>query len=336
MSDQITKKDNLTHDSEIMVSVIVLTYNHETYIAQALESILMQKTDFPFEILVGDDSSTDRTLEIVEEYQKKNPGIIRIIRHEKNVGAARNAYDTVTTSTGRYLANCEGDDYWTDPYKLKTQVEFLENHHEFIGCTHQVTLVDKNGEPLPHEKLEWVSDKKIFTLKDFRGIMLPGHVVSLLRRNLLLDKSFDPTILYEAEQHITDRTQALIWLSAGDFYQMDQNMACHRTVRHGSNLTSKLYFDNRNRIKRDYDYTLALEKYADETLKIDAGFDLHKRVLFVKNLVLHAIHPKLYDLDVAKDILKNADDKAWYWKGIIPIATRRFRHDIKSVIGKKK
>lgn len=320
---QTTNNDKKVNNQEIMASVIMLTYNHEDYIAQALDSILMQETDFAYEILVGDDSSTDRTLDIVEEYRKRNPGVIRVVRHERNVGASRNAYDTMKASKGKYLASCEGDDYWTDVRKLQIQVDFLEAHKEFIACTHPVIFVDKNGEELPQQRLEWVSTKSRFSLKDFKGICLPGHVVSMVRRNLFLDESFDPTIIYEAEYHIADRTQALLWLAKGDFYQIDRKMACHRTIKHGKNLTSRLYFDNTDRVLRDYKYTVALEKYANETMKVDAGFDYQKRVLFVKALVLHMMHPGTYDLSVVHSILENTDKKAWYWTGIVPVAFKR-------------
>lgn len=313
-----------------MVSVIVLTYNHEDYIAQALDSILMQKTSFPYEILVGDDSSTDKTLEIVEEYRKKYPGVIHIVKHKKNVGASRNAYDTMSESKGKYLASCEGDDFWTDSKKLQLQVDFLEANKDYIACTHPVVFVDKNGEVLPQQHIEWVSTKERFSLSDFKGICLPGHVVSMVRRNLFLDDTFDPTIIYEAEYHIADRTQALLWLAKGDFYQIDRKMACHRTVKHGKNLTSRLYFDNTDRVLRDYKYTLALEKYANETLKVDAGFDYQKRVLFVKALVLHLVHPKAYDLSVVHSILDHTDNKAWYWAGIVPVAINRVIAKVRS------
>lgn len=310
-------------DSGIMVSIVILTCNHERYIRQAINSVLEQETNFVYEIVIGDDASDDKTLIIAKDFQHRYPSIIRIIEHEKNVGASRNAYDTMKACRGKYLASCEGDDYWIDRKKLQKQVEFLEENKKYVGCVHPVEMVDINGVPVSHERISWISKKQTFTLQDFKGIILPGHSASIVRRNLFLEPDFDPTIIYEAERHIADRTQVLIWLTRGDFFQLDQKMACHRVVKHGKNLTSRLYFDNKDRVKRDYEYTLVLERYAKDELNVDAGFEYHKRELFTKALVLHVIHPSTYDLSVVRSILENTDDKAWYWKGIIPVTIER-------------
>ncbi|MCR5747047.1 MAG: glycosyltransferase, partial [Lachnospiraceae bacterium] len=109
----------------IKVSVIVATYNQEKYIAKTLESVVSQKTDFKYEVLVGDDASKDGTGRIVKEFGKKYPDIIRPIVREKNIGAYRNFLDLLKRAKGEYLALLEGDDYWVDEEKLKKQVSFL-------------------------------------------------------------------------------------------------------------------------------------------------------------------------------------------------------------------
>ena len=116
----------------ILVSINCTTYNHEDYIADAIESFLMQKTNFDFEILIGEDCSTDNTKKVVEGYAEKYPGKIRIITSEKNVGARKNSMRLLENSRGKYIAECEGDDYWTDPYKLQKQVDYMVNHP---GCS---------------------------------------------------------------------------------------------------------------------------------------------------------------------------------------------------------
>lgn len=114
--------------SEPLVSVKMITYNHAPYIARAIEGVLQQKTTFPFELVIGEDFSTDGTREIVFDYQKKYPEIIRVITSDKNVGAAKNGYRTGKACRGKYLAFCEGDDYWHRSEKLGLQVGYLENH----------------------------------------------------------------------------------------------------------------------------------------------------------------------------------------------------------------
>ncbi len=115
---------------EPLVSVDMITYNHAPYIAQAIEGVLQQKTNFPFELVIGEDCSTDGTREIVIEYKKKYPDIIRPVMSDKNVGAKENSYRTMKACNGKYIAYCEGDDYWHRPDKLQKQVDYMESHPE--------------------------------------------------------------------------------------------------------------------------------------------------------------------------------------------------------------
>lgn len=121
--------------NEPLVSVKMLTYNHAPYIAQAIEGVLMQKTDFPFELVIGEDCSTDGTREIVFDYARRYPEIIHLVTSEKNVGAAQNSARVNAALRGKYIAWCEGDDYWTSPEKLQKQIAFLENHPDH-GMVH--------------------------------------------------------------------------------------------------------------------------------------------------------------------------------------------------------
>jgi len=115
---------------EPLVSVHMITYNHAPYIAQAIEGVLKQETNFPFELVIGEDCSTDGTRKIVFEYQKKYPLIIRVVTSEKNVGSHENAHRTEKACRGKYIAYCEGDDFWHHPGKLQKQADYLENQPE--------------------------------------------------------------------------------------------------------------------------------------------------------------------------------------------------------------
>lgn len=113
-----------------LVSVKMTTYNHAPYITQAIEGVLQQKTSFPIELIIGEDCSTDGTMEIVLNFQRKYPDIIRVITSEINVGAHKNSERIDKICRGKYIALCEGDDYWHDPYKINKQVDYLESHPE--------------------------------------------------------------------------------------------------------------------------------------------------------------------------------------------------------------
>jgi len=128
-----------------VVSVCCITYNHEKYINEAIDSFLMQETDFPFEIVIGEDCSTDNTRKIVEKYKEMYPNIIKLIVSENNVGAQANFQRTNEACIGEYMALCEGDDYWTDKNKLQIQKDFLESNPEYIICYTDVEAFNENG-----------------------------------------------------------------------------------------------------------------------------------------------------------------------------------------------
>lgn len=120
------------------VSVMMLTYNHEKYIAEAIRGVVLQKFSHPFELVIGDDCSTDNTLHICKEWQQRYPHIIKIIEREKNVGVHRNLMETLAACTGEYLAKCEGDDYWCSKHKLARQVDYMEKHPDCNVTFHRV------------------------------------------------------------------------------------------------------------------------------------------------------------------------------------------------------
>lgn len=117
-----------------LVSCCIITYNHAPYIKQAIESVLNQKHDYSFEIIIADDCSTDGTLEIAKEYQLKYPSAIRLISQPVNVGAAKNFMNLLSAAGGKYIAYLEGDDYWSNELKLQQQIGFLEEHPDYSIC----------------------------------------------------------------------------------------------------------------------------------------------------------------------------------------------------------
>lgn len=123
------------------VSVIVLTHNHERYILKALESIVAQKVNFSIEILVFEDGSTDKTLEIVETFQQEHKALIKIYSNKINQGIRKNVLSVFSEVKGEYFAILDGDDYWSNPDKLQKQVEFLEANSDYNGVFHDARIV---------------------------------------------------------------------------------------------------------------------------------------------------------------------------------------------------
>ena len=147
------------------VSVLVIAYNHEQFIVQAIESVLCQETSFDFEIVVGEDCSHDRTRDILRDYQERYPDKIRLLPPERNLGMMANFIRTFESCCGEYFALLEGDDYWTSPYKLQRQADYLDSHPGCAECFHNVEVV---VEGYPEENHHFFSgkSKQVYGIED--------------------------------------------------------------------------------------------------------------------------------------------------------------------------
>lgn len=141
---------------EPKVTIVCITYNQEKYIKDAIESFLMQKTNFPFEVIISDDCSTDNTVGIIKEYAQKYPNLIKPIFRDKNLGVMKNFIDTLSQVKSKYAIVNEGDDYFSDENKLQIQYDFLEKNPQYSACFHPVKIIYENStatEIFPEKKL---------------------------------------------------------------------------------------------------------------------------------------------------------------------------------------
>jgi glycosyltransferase involved in cell wall biosynthesis len=129
-----------------IVSVCMITYGHEKYIEQAIEGVLMQKCDFEIELIVANDSSPDKTHQIISKIIENDSraSLIKYFKHEQNIGMMPNFLFALKQCKGKYIALCDGDDYWTDENKLQKQIDFLDNNSEYIGCFHNVITINES------------------------------------------------------------------------------------------------------------------------------------------------------------------------------------------------
>lgn len=307
----------------IMVSVIMITYNHERFIREAIDSILMQKTNFCFEILIGDDASTDGTGKIVSEYADRFPNKIHAVIRTENIGATKNAYDILCRAKGKYLASCEGDDYWTDEYKLQKQVDVLEKNPQYVACVHPIGLVDVNGKRIFGPKPFQISHKRVFSIHDFKGCILPGHGVSTVRRNFMLQSDFDREIIYKANPNICDRTCVLLWLARGNYYRLNQKMANYRIIKNGTNTTNVQYKHNIRRFADDYEYTRVLQGYALTKLHVDGRFEIHIRDLFAKAMISYFFKRNLVDKKLMERIIRENGHPLRMYLSVFPFIFKK-------------
>lgn len=175
----------------IKVSVSIATYNQAQFIGEAIQSVLDQETNFAYEIIVGDDCSTDDTQRVILDYQRRYPDKIRPLLHEKNLGGAGkyNALSTFAVSQGQYIATMDGDDYWISPRKLQKQVDFLESHPGCSTCFHNAQIIWEDGTYAP-ELVNGPDQQEISTLDDLVGeteIWFMATSSVMFRNGLLTD-----------------------------------------------------------------------------------------------------------------------------------------------------
>lgn len=286
------------------VSVIMLAYNHEPFIEQALNSVLEQETNFPYEILIGDDSSTDKTSKIIEEYANRYPEKITALNRPQNLGATRNLFDLITRAQGEYIAYLECDDYWTDKSKLQKQFCFLESNPRYIGCTHKISLVDSFGKPYS-QSIFWISDKAEYTIADFGGIVLPGHGNSLMHRNIFREDPHKFENLITMHPLIADRSLCLLLAAHGPIYQIQTIMGCYRKPSYDrKSATTLLYGTNPTKTWDDYVFTKKLEAYAQCYLPTEVNFEPHKKKLLLDAMCTVLRRPNKQSIRTVLNIIK--------------------------------
>lgn len=227
------------NDNQIIVSISCITYNHAPYIRQCLDGFLMQQTNFAYEVLIHDDASTDGTTEIIKEYEAKYPDIIKPIYEDENQwvkGRRGSAVFNFPRAKGKYIALCEGDDYWTDPLKLQKQVYFLEKHQECSLCCHQYDMLSSEN----IVKSDNMFDGVCFDLQEY--ISSKQWIIQPL--TILFRKSCFDLQEYAKYEYAKDVTLFYYLLTKGNAYRMPDNMGVYRLHLNGVfsslNYTDKL------------------------------------------------------------------------------------------------
>ena len=215
---------------EPKVSVLCTAYNHEAYIAQALESFVSQRTTFPFEVLVTDDASTDGTAAVIRDYAARYPEIIRpFLMEENQLSQGVNLYETVLfpNARGEYFAECEGDDYWTDPDKLQLQVEFLDARPAYTACVHNTRTHTVGGGEPDRVLYPQTGDRDVSFETVLQGMSHAFHTSSIVVRREFLEH--EPEFRDEGFRHgFTDYPEGLWFTLQGKVRFLDRCMSVYR------------------------------------------------------------------------------------------------------------
>lgn len=247
--------------NDVMLSIYVATYNHEKYITQALDSILMQKTKYSYEVLVGEDASTDNTREVLKAYEKEHPGKFNIFYREQNMSKMEigNAADLRMRCIGKYIIALEGDDFWTDENKLEKQISFLETHPEYNAVAHNCVVVGEDSQPNGEEYPECKDQE--YTLKHYMHDIMPGQLTTVMMRNYMVNPYMDNSFI---EKNLVpgDRRVYFSLIANGRVYCMQEKMSAYRHITtHGSSYSATVRFDRRyfekwNRAMVEYAYQI--------------------------------------------------------------------------------
>jgi glycosyltransferase involved in cell wall biosynthesis len=205
--------NNISKDNNLLVSVCMITYNHEEFISQAIEGILMQNCNFQVELLIGEDYSTDYTRQICQEYASKYSNI-NLLPSETNLGMIPNFRRTLSACNGKYIALCEGDDYWTDPYKLQKQVDFLESHPDY-------TMLHTNKAVLFNNKLHTDNSlviKSGYIFEELMFVPLISTLTVLCRADFLKDSLARVSLLIESRNWLMGDFP--LWLDIAQNHQI--------------------------------------------------------------------------------------------------------------------
>ncbi len=225
------------------LSILLSTYNHEKYIREALDSILMQKTDFEYELIVLDDASTDNNQKIILEYKDKFKNI-KLLFNKKNHGGLFSHRMGKYHAQGEYLAFLEGDDYWTDPNKLTEQIKILDKNKELVGCSHNTELFYESDN-LRKIMIEPGTRKEIHTIRDLIEGNSYFHTSSFVWRNIF--KNGYPKELSYNKKIIGDWFLSMFYAKHGNILYIDKVMSCYRITGKGawtSLSEEKKFFNN--------------------------------------------------------------------------------------------
>lgn len=225
----------------IKVSIIVITYNHERFLKDALDSALRQNVDFRYEIIVADDCSKDNNQKIIKDYFNKYPDIIVPILREENIGMAKNVLDAINNSKGKYISFLEGDDYWTSDNKLQRQIDFLDNNKEYVAISHDCNVIDQFNNVTDNKAWRFVIKEDEYTINNLEKFQLIGQMSTVVIKNFKEKINSYINLLNRNKICPLDSVLPLLLLSEGRIHVIKENLSSYRHFieKDGTNWSSK-------------------------------------------------------------------------------------------------
>lgn len=212
---------------DVLVSACIITYNQVNYIRDCIEGALMQEVDFGYEIVIADDCSTDGTSEICADYAAKFPNLIKHFRRDKNLGPNRNVLKAYGECKGKYIAVCEGDDYWSNSNKIYLQFRLLSNNTKYAGSFHNTIIINEEGKQ--QERIYGANQKTELSSKDVLSKVAPFHTSSFMFKREAIKY---PSWIYNVVS--LDIAIFSIISQQGLLVKVERNMSVYRKHKGGS------------------------------------------------------------------------------------------------------
>lgn len=282
-----------------LISVIIITFNQDRFISRALDSVISQKNIENIEIIIGNDCSDDSTDLILSNYKKKYSSLINIISRRQNLGPSKNLHDLICIANGEYIAILEGDDYWTDPFKLSKQIKFLNDNRSHVACTHRYSLVDEHNNIIQSEYYgPGKPDTGVYTLKHFENYTYFSHLGSLVFRNVFKSNDVDLSIIKNAHYYIADITINMLLCFFGKIEILDDNMLATTFLikKNGTNYKSSI--KKYNQIMSRIIYLDTLKDFAKNFFHYDLKFKNRNEYYVAWSILYLLRYPNKHNLKV--------------------------------------
>ena len=272
----------------IMLSVVIISYNQERYIREAIESVINQKTNYEYEILLADDCSPDNTGKIMKEYAERYPELIRLLERPQNLGGAKNYLDACLKAKGKYITILEGDDYWCDENKIQSQVEFLEENPEYYATSHLQEGRNLDNEVKGYFPKNIRKNTTIFGVDDFiQNDKLFSSSATLFRNFFQDEEKLEKyKILNKLDDLIGDAQMNIFLCSLGKIYVEAKPMMVYRmrnndgnsnfNSSHSINEIQYRYMNIYIKIEKIYDGKYSLYKKIKYCYTLGVAYDLCK------------------------------------------------------------
>lgn len=290
----------MQQDYEYEVSVYCCTYNHEKYIRDALEGFFMQKTDFDWKLVIYDDASTDGTQDIIREYIDKYPEkIVSILQTENQYSQGIDINKIMSKYLkGKYIASCEGDDYWTDPYKLQKQYDFLQQNSDFSGCYHNIVELNNKVEQVTSKEFPY---KEEFEVEQKLNAKLQGQTASAFYRNIFKLLSEEQKQKFFECKANGDRKIAVTLSCLGKIKYLKDCMAAHRVIEdEGSSWHAQVY--GKNMTQKKLCGWIELKKYAKNAFNEEMDISNEEKNLLWSGFRAFCISKSKVDWDIFRDV----------------------------------